>query len=83
MNGNVSQQRGAKTVSWKWSYDFQVSQELGCVCTILDNSMLKCFGTNSYGQLGLGDTLNRGDNPQELGDYLPVVNLGKVCSLIW
>ncbi len=33
-------------------------------------------GDNAYGQLGLGDTLNRGDEPNEMGEFLPAVDLG-------
>jgi cysteine-rich repeat protein len=45
-------------------------------CAILDDDSLKCWGYNLYGTLGLGDTLNRGDSGSEMGDALPVVNLG-------
>ena len=45
-------------------------------CAILDTAQLKCWGTNSNGELGLGDTLTRGTNPGQMGDFLPVVNLG-------
>jgi alpha-tubulin suppressor-like RCC1 family protein len=45
-------------------------------CAILDNDKLKCWGGNLEGQLGLGDTVNRGDNAGEMGDSLPVVSLG-------
>lgn len=45
-------------------------------CAILDNDTLKCWGFNGYGNLGLGDTNNRGDQANEMGDALPVVNLG-------
>jgi alpha-tubulin suppressor-like RCC1 family protein len=44
-------------------------------CAILDNSSIKCWGKNTYGQLGLGDTTNR-VSVSQLGDSLPVVNLG-------
>ncbi|MFO0667496.1 MAG: hypothetical protein U0174_26330 [Polyangiaceae bacterium] len=45
-------------------------------CAILDDDTLKCWGRNHLGQLGLGDTNNRGDNAGEMGDALPVVDLG-------
>jgi alpha-tubulin suppressor-like RCC1 family protein len=44
-------------------------------CAILDNASIKCWGSNTAGQLGLGDTNNRGDNSSEMGDYLPVISL--------
>ncbi|MFM7271398.1 MAG: InlB B-repeat-containing protein, partial [Actinomycetes bacterium] len=45
-------------------------------CAILDNWTVKCWGLNEAGQLGLGDSLDRGDGPGEMGDLLPVVDLG-------
>jgi cysteine-rich repeat protein len=45
-------------------------------CARLNDDSVKCWGYNFYGQLGLGDTANRGDNAGELGDALPAVNLG-------
>jgi cysteine-rich repeat protein len=53
-------------------------------CAILNTGRIKCWGSNSNGQLGLGDTLNRGDLPGQMGNALPVVDLGagaKVDSL--
>lgn len=50
-------------------------------CAILDNDKLKCWGRNNYGQLGLEDTDNRGDDPSEMGDNLPYVNLGTGAKL--
>ena len=37
---------------------------------------LKSFGQNWAGHLGYGDTENRGDDSDEMGDNLPVVDLG-------
>ncbi len=45
-------------------------------CAILDNDVLKCWGRNAVGQLGLGDTTHRGDGANEMGDSLPAVSLG-------
>jgi alpha-tubulin suppressor-like RCC1 family protein len=46
------------------------------VCAILDDGTLKCWGANWSGELGLGDTEHRGDQPGEMGDALPAVDLG-------
>jgi E3 ubiquitin-protein ligase HERC3 len=45
-------------------------------CALLDNHTVKCWGDNRFRQLGLGDMNNRGDEPGEMGDNLPPVNLG-------
>ncbi len=45
-------------------------------CAVLDNDELKCWGGNSNGKLGLGDSANRGDGGGEMGDSLPAVDLG-------
>jgi len=37
--------------------------------------LLKCWGYNQYGQCGYGDTVRRGDQNNEMGDYLGFVNL--------
>lgn len=46
-------------------------------CARLDDGTTKCWGNSEYGQLGLGDRVARGDHPGELGDDLPVVDLGE------
>ncbi|MCP4755233.1 MAG: hypothetical protein GY866_30585 [Proteobacteria bacterium] len=44
-------------------------------CTRLDNDTIKCWGNNTYGQLGLGDKEHRGDDPDEMGDNLPAIDI--------
>jgi len=46
----------------------QVGTGFDHVCAILSDGRLKCWGNNSYGQLGLGDTKNRGDLGDKLSD---------------
>lgn len=45
-------------------------------CAVLDNGSLKCWGWNAWGQLGLGHTLTRGDQANQMGDSLPAISLG-------
>lgn len=46
------------------------------VCALLDNSTVKCWGQNTYGQLGQGNTNSIGDNTNELGNNLASISLG-------
>ena len=43
-------------------------------CAKLDNGAVKCWGSNQYGQLGIDNTSNMGDDPGEMAS-LPSVNL--------
>jgi alpha-tubulin suppressor-like RCC1 family protein len=45
-------------------------------CVLLDNGTVKCWGYGLFGQLGQGDTSNRGDGPGEMGDSLLPIDLG-------
>ena len=55
----------------------QVSVGGGHTCAILDNDLVKCWGRNNNGQLGIyTNGSNIGDNEGEMGDSLSYVNLG-------
>ena len=54
----------------------QVTAGNGHTCALLSNSLIKCWGSGSRGKLGQGNLDNLGDNPGEMGDSLPVINLG-------
>lgn len=44
-------------------------------CAVLENGYMKCWGDNGAGRLGYGDTNDRGDEPGEMGDDLPYVEV--------
>ncbi|MFN3198298.1 MAG: fibrinogen-related protein [Bradymonadia bacterium] len=46
-------------------------------CALFDDGQVKCWGYNSHGNLGLGDTNHRGDSPGEMGNSLPYLDLGE------
>ena len=45
-------------------------------CALLDNASVKCWGEGSQGRLGYGNSNDLGDAANEMGDNLPIVDLG-------
>ena len=45
-------------------------------CVLLNDDTVKCWGRGNNGKLGYGDSNDRGDGAGEMGDNLPVVDLG-------
>ena len=67
---NLGAGRTATQVGIGWTY----------TCALLDNSRVKCWGANNYGQLGRGNTATYGTSPSHMGDNLPYVDLGTDAS---
>eukprot|EP01083_Nonionella_stella_P272833 925381_1 len=86
--GDMSNQMGDALQEIDLGTNFNVTQisvGMSHTCALSDANVVKCFGDNSYGQLGYEDLDHRGDNPNEMGDNLPAVDLGtnlKVVHLI-
>lgn len=54
----------------------QLDVGLNFVCAVSQAGDVKCWGQGFLGKLGLGDTEDRGDEPGEMGDALPKIELG-------
>lgn len=53
----------------------KISAGYANTCAILDNDQVKCWGANSFGQLGYDNTIPRGKNPGDMAS-LGYVNVG-------
>ncbi len=58
-----------------------ITAGLASTRVLFADGTIKNWGDNIFGGLGLGDTSNRGDEPNEMGEDLPFVDLGaKRCE---
>jgi alpha-tubulin suppressor-like RCC1 family protein len=55
----------------------QISAGNAHTCVVLVSGDVQCWGEGGFGQLGLGDMQNRGDDNGEMGPALPTVPLGE------
>ena len=60
----------------------RISNSYEHACALLDDATVKCWGHGAYGRLGYGDEENRGDEPGEMGDNLPAVDLGTTGTVV-
>lgn len=51
-------------------------------CAISEAGRAKCWGLNSQGQLGVGDTINRGTTLDSMGSALPDLDLGSGYKIL-
>ena len=51
-------------------------------CALLESGLVKCWGDNAFGQLGIGDTTARGSAADQMGGFLPAVNLNGTASRV-
>ena len=64
-----------RTVPSEEPYVEQLTAGDGHTCAVFSDGGVKCWGLNSDGQLGLGDTFSRGDGTDEMGEHLATVDL--------
>lgn len=76
--GDEASEMGASTPTINLGsgrFSLQLTAGSSAFCSLTDMALVKCWGANTNGELGLGDTATRGDDDLELGDYLPFSSL--------
>ncbi|MEZ4820613.1 MAG: hypothetical protein R3A45_12310 [Bdellovibrionota bacterium] len=65
----------SKWVDVIYNGPIQIESKQNHTCTLFNTRDIKCWGRNNTGPLGLGDAQDRGDNPNEMGDFLDSIDL--------
>eukprot|EP01013_Petalomonas_cantuscygni_P012120 TRINITY_DN2582_c0_g1_i2.p2 TRINITY_DN2582_c0_g1~~TRINITY_DN2582_c0_g1_i2.p2 ORF type:complete len:169 (+),score=24.16 TRINITY_DN2582_c0_g1_i2:204-710(+) len=60
------------------THSMAIAAGFGHTCALTMGRTVRCWGLNADGQLGYGDTRNRGGNASDMGNALPDVGLGGV-----
>lgn len=83
-HGNAASSMGANLPEVKTGFDHiaDIQVHNDSVCVLDTTGKVKCWGYNEQGQLGLGHTNHVGSSLSEMGENLPVVNLGLPAKLI-
>lgn len=71
--GDETSERGVNTPTLDLGYDLRVAQVSATACARFDDGRIKCWGEHLYGTES-DETL--GDDPGEMGDALPFIDLG-------
>jgi len=66
----------AANVVWSFNTGKKLAVGWEHTCARLDDGSVKCWGRNDFGQLGYGDTTDRGDSVGTSTSALAAVNLG-------
>lgn len=63
-------------------YAKKISCSSSQVCALSDKGKAKCWGFNHYAELATGDTIDRGNKPNQMGDNLPYLTTSKPIKAV-
>lgn len=79
---DVGEMAGLSGVAFGSDFEVQkIHSEGAHTCAQSTNNKIKCFGKNSYGQLGTGDTETIGDGLLEMGENLEYLTLPSYTNI--
>lgn len=63
------------------SYAYRIAAGGSTTCVIASSNGVRCWGANEHGQLGVGDTRDRGRSSSDMGFSLPAVDLNQPIQI--